>query len=416
MGQFKKTIAVTQGQLTAQTDETTGTVGGYLPLENLPNSLLDNTWHRLYEDEDIYLSGEEVLTDYHFWSAYSPLSYLPQGVGVLVGRAAGLSIEGLVLAGRLTSWLCVTALLCLAMRLLPRGRSAALVVALLPMNLHETLSLGTDGMVTALATLMPAIVLRLRVRDGGRLSAPKLAGLYALAGCLALYKIVYLPVCLLYLLIPGRRFGGRTRRVIHVVAMAALAVGLNLAWLHIVAGSSARSGSDMALQLAYVLKEPLTYALAVARLFFDGTYDMLTALVGNSLGHFNVSTNSLFNFLYLALVAVLFVPALARRDTDVGGPSKGSGERWPFALLLAFIVASVYLLICTSEYLYWTPVYNQTIEGFNGRYLIPLLLPTYFAVHRLRPTGFDEPLSPAALYLILLVNAAMGLDMLFACL
>jgi Predicted membrane protein (DUF2142) len=107
------------------------------------------------------------------------------------------------------------------------------------------------------------------------------------------------------------------------------------------------------------------------------------------------------NRLYTLWIAALAAACLA----DLTGPRGEPGPRriWEPLLLLAACVAGVFA-IYLSQYLAWTPVGSERIQGPQGRYLAPLIpllavaLPRFvvFGGSAIRLAGMLVPLAAAA--------------------
>ncbi len=85
-----------------------------------------------------------------------------------------------------------------------------------------------------------------------------------------------------------------------------------------------------------------------------------------------------------------------------------------------FIVIYACLLVKksnTSLYMQWTPIYNTTMVGLQGRYFLPLLFPLYMAFTMDGCPQFEkENLDFISIYCIILVNVGACMALLFSCL
>ncbi|HSF02957.1 MAG TPA: DUF2142 domain-containing protein, partial [Solirubrobacterales bacterium] len=125
---------------------------------------------------------------------YPPFAYAPQVLAVALMRTLGAPPLLLLYAARLANALVAVALLAWALRAMPVGREAALVVALFPMSQFLVASASQDAITLASALVLTAIGLSLHRRSwwsGGDLIAATVAGT---ALCAA--KPFYLPLLL----------------------------------------------------------------------------------------------------------------------------------------------------------------------------------------------------------------------------
>lgn len=345
--------------------------------ENTKDHLI--TQYEVKEQMDLTESEEnKVGHSFNATALYSPLSYLPQSCGIALAKLFTGKVWILFLMGRIFNFATIGAVMALAVHLMPYGKKYLILIALLPMNLHECISLAPDGMVTALVFLMTALVLYLRERGNKPLTRCQLAALYVLAVAVSLYKIVYLPFCLLYFLIPREQFGSKKKYFGHVAGMmAAVAVFLG-SWMRI----SSRylfqfnPGVDSGEQTHYILTHPFSYIGIVKNTLIEKGTFYFDTMLGTKLGWLNVSVDEILLYLFaFVVVAALARDAQKREKTDR-----------PFVWLAVLIILSTVLLVLTSLYVEWTAVQAPIIEGVQGRYFIPLLLPFCLAVVGRRST------------------------------
>ena len=305
---------------------------------------------------------------------YAPTNYAVPALGILLVRPFTDKLLAYLYAGRLLNWLAAGLCLYVAVSLAPRRwRMLWIAVALVPMNLQEYFSLAPDGLAFAFSALFLALVLH--GRQQGRLSAPSLIFLYILAGLIALSKIVYLPLVLTACLLPPSCFGSVQRRWLCLLGLGAFALALNLAWLKVAAhilAVAAPPWSDPGVQKAFVLGEPLSYLGVLARTFMAKGTAYVWQMLGGELGWFTIHISHFVLALYGGL---LLLGGLGSRAQEAGLPI-GPGSR---LLLLALVIGET-VLIGTALYVQWTPPHASLIDGIQGRYFLPLLLPLGLAL------------------------------------
>ena len=197
------------------------------------------------------------------------------------------------------------------------------------------------------------------------LSRKGLALLYGLAGVIGFCKIVYLPLVLLYLIIPDERFGTKKNKWVHLGIIASVVVILNLTWLMVSSGYLVEfnPGVNSKEQLMWVLSHPFNYLVVILRTVVANMELWMSSMLGMHLGSF---VFNLPNILFLTSFA-LFVLLFAQRDETL---NLKKFDRIVFLLTFLLIV----LLIFTSLYIQWTAVEAPTIDGIQGRYFLPILL------------------------------------------
>lgn len=304
---------------------------------------------------------------------YPPPGYLPQTAAMAL-TALFTDSRGVILySARLGNLACVTALLYWAIRLLPRGKGLAVAFTLTPLSLQQAASASLDGMAMALVFALCAFALNRR--EAGRLSRGDMARMALMLLGLCCWKVAYLPAALLLWLIPGQAFGGGKRRSVTLGVMAAsaallLAAWALLCWTVMFRGADEGLNGRMAGNVARFLRAPWDFVPCMLRALAQhgGSYAAQLLGYGQSFSWFNADIGP---GLWLAQAAVL--AALWRCEA---GHALNAGQRWLTAGACAACVTLSFLML----YLWWTPEGSPAVEGFQGRYLLPLLLPAAAAL------------------------------------
>lgn len=315
-----------------------------------------------YPDEVIEVDPEtgetQPIDAIRCGNQYFPLVYLPQAIGMRAALSLGAGPYAVWQAGRVSSLVCYLVVYGLAIVAIPRMRSVLLVLGLVPTTVFMASSLMCDAAFISLATLSVALTLRAAERPG-RVSRPMCLCLGLIAALMVLGKANYAPVCLGFLVMPHDRLPVRDKAL--ALVPVAAAAGVYLAW--------SGSLSDMLYlcnteaSTAYVLAHPLT---ALARIAYailnlplvltqlDASYTLAACLVA----------------LLLALqVGLSGLPA--RRPSLAAALSANRYVLGALAAGLVAVAAMFFFLLIT-----WNDVASQPaiswIEGFQGRYLLPV--------------------------------------------
>jgi hypothetical protein len=217
--------AMLPSSLIELTDRFLGPRGHDLP-RPITEQPLWGTW--LAFDQPLDPDRREFI-DFSGALVYSPLPYLPQIIAIAVARWAGAGPLALLYVARLANVLVALALLTWAVRIMPVGREAVMVVGLLPMAAFEYASVSPDAAIIGTAFLFTAVALRAQLR--GRWTADEVA-VAAVSGLVfCSLKPVYAP--LLVLALPAALTRGRMKHTLLVHAII-LVVGLGgtVIWLH----------------------------------------------------------------------------------------------------------------------------------------------------------------------------------------
>ena len=305
------------------------------------------------------------FADFPNVASYAPTLYVPGAVGLAAAKGLGLSSLGTFYVGRLVNALTGLALLIAALQLLPFGRNALLVTALLPTFAYQTGSLSPDAVINGLGFVGLALALRI----GFMGSAPaRPVGLLLTGPLLALCKGVYLPLMAAGLRWPTRR-DPRQWLILGAMALGSIAF---LGWMHYSGGSQAlyhiqsrKTGETMMTaplrdQLAMILASPVNYV----HILVTSVIERAPVYALQIVGRFG------WNAILLPLLAYPLAALMLAAGVATGSAARfGLGQRiWWLAVALG-----VALLVETAMYLTGTPLGADYIQGTQGRYFLPVL-------------------------------------------
>jgi hypothetical protein len=329
-----------------------------------------------------------------------PISYLPQVPALWLGQRLGLPPVALIYLCRLAGLLAGVGLTLLAVRQMPRHGALLAGIALLPTLLYQRSVVDADQFTVALAMLLGAMLLRDALADGA-IGQRRLCWLAGIAFLLAQAKSAYLLMPLAAIAIPAARFGSPRQRMMWLALIIAPGLVCSAAWMLALkasyfAGISYVTWSglvDPDAQLAGMLAAPVDYLAVLARTLVSAPF--LAQLVLGPIaiiGPGVALAPGLFAVLVLALAGIAAAPA----------PATARGLR----RVAAGITLATLGLILTLLYLQWTRVGGPVVDGFQGRYLLPLA-PLLLAL--LPAGGARMPAALAALLaphrLLLLIGA-----------
>jgi len=307
---------------------------------------------------------------------YSPLPYLPQVLGIAVGRSFGCGPLYLLYLGRLFNCLAALALAGLAVHLIPFAGELVMVVGLLPMTLFLYASLSPDAAMISCALLF--IALTFSASSRGNWMRWELVTAAAAAAVLCSVKPVYAPM-LLAGVIPGLLRQGKAAHVVraHVILLA-VALGVAAGWLLFArsAMTSLLGGGHPSLQMSFILHHPASLIRAIfGTLRVQTIFDLYRETVG-VFGWLTVPLQPAFVYL-LPLPSFLILWKIGARR---------SGERSLLCALwyLALALASAFLVM-TAMYLMSARVGQTEVTGLQGRYFIPILILAGMAMVELSP-------------------------------
>lgn len=378
---FFRIYEISQGHMLTESGMDGGdqTLGRWMP-GNLDMDIRTHytTFRDVIDHRNIVLDREnEVWYSFPNMALYSPISYLPQVIGVYLADIITDNVLGIIYAGRLFGLLITLFLFYYALKLLPFKKECMFLILMLPMVFQEMVSLSADSFINALALFMTGFSLSLifDFSDGGsrKIMRRELAVLWIATPLMGLCKVVYIPLCFLLFLLPVGLFNNKKQKLIHTVGPVAVAMVLNLLWT--VVGNIGESASHE--QMAYILQHPYEFIKIAYRTLLIFGHDVLMEFMGSNMGGLNIAVNELPLLFLLGVIVVLAV--VPEKD---GGRFGRNLKIWTTLIWMAILA-----MTWGSMYLGYNEVGNNLITGFQGRYLIPI---AFLMLITLETDGFER--------------------------
>ncbi len=336
---------------------------------------------------------------------YAPVMYVPQTIGVGLGRLLGASPLGLFLLGRIVNAAAALVAVGFALRRIPYGATPALAFALLPGAQIEFASVAPDASIIAAGFVLVALVLDSDRRGGWSRTDTVIGAISAvILGC----KLVYLPMMALGA--PGlwrevRRTGWRGalsgRLLAPQLMIAAAGIGFGLAWFFLTAGHLSTPDSTHGAIIAKsigILMHPLRFlGLLAADIRVHGLRYLL-----DFIGILGARTLLLPPLVYVLGLVGMILGFMVSSAPESPRPLVESC--WYLFVTVASIV-----LIQTAMYLLNAEPGVWRIVGVQGRYLLPLAGLMAAAGTASRRAGWRSSAAYATLLSVLVVTT-LGLD------
>lgn len=344
-------------------------IGRKLPLKDIIPDQYRNSWKQVANDWNIKLSEEREFKSFWNTAVYAPISYAPQALGIFVARLFSNNLWIIFYSGRLFNVICITILFYYAIKISPSGKEMIYLIAMIPMNLHEVVSYSPDGMLLAIICFIVSLVMYLRYIDKKKLTIWQYILIYCLIVCITLYKVIYLPICLTFLLIPYQRFGSKKKFVMHGIIAAVIALCMAIGWLTITDDFVvSQNSSDIRLQLNYIIHNPFEYYMIFVRTVYENSEAWIMTMLGSALGWLDIPISGGLLLCYFGILLYTIVYQKGQITISAN-----------FERIICFVeIILQFCLLLTTEYLSWTPVRNQIIWGIQGRYLLPMLIYIYY--------------------------------------
>jgi len=329
----------------------------------------------------------------------NPVPYAPIVIGIEFAKLFNLNALAFFFFGRffqLCAWILISYS---ALKLLPGFKWVFLLLLLSPMSLSIAASYSVDAITNSISFLWFCLCFHYSsVKENS--IGPKSQFLFiSIAALLALMKPPYQLLILLFFMIPRANFGSqrqylRTAALLFAISLILFLFSLRYLFMNDLSTTNSRPELDFMSQAHHLLDDPLEFPKIIVRslkLFWTFYY---TSYIGR-LGWLDTI---LPTYIYLTFPLSIFLISLVDQ-----------GKRLSFApwqkLLSLLVGCALFSAVVLSLYLTWTPVGSKTLEGLQGRYLIPIgpvLIPLLTSKFLSKSPGWKG--IPVIAYLILVLS------------
>lgn len=340
---------------------------------------------------------DRKFIDFPNTGMYSFVCYIPQAIGIFIVRNFNSSPICIFYGGRLVALLFWAVSIFFVIRLLPFYKWLFTLLALLPMSIASNMSLSADVMTNVVSFLVIAYSFHLAYKQ--ERIAPQHMLFFVLLGILlALAKVVYLPLLLLFFLIPQEKFGDKRSYFTQMILLFAVSSATALAWSAVMKGlyvpyklynpiasedhmlwASMVSCANMPEQLQYILNQSwwyIPYVMVKSMLYAFPMYSQ------SYIGTFGWLDT--FLPIWTVVAGYIVILAVARWDSD---QQIFVGRRFKLLLIACFGITLFLILI--SQLLTWVCVGVDHVSIIQGRYMVPIL-PLVFMLS-FNPKGSRRP-------------------------
>ena len=325
-------------------------------------------------------SGEREPIQIPNTGVYPPPTYLPQALAALLGRILNLNAGIIFYLMGLSGLIFVTACVWWSMKFLPEAKPLIFLLAMLPTFLVEAASTSADAVTFGVCFVGTAWLLSLR-NSTEKFSRAEIFGLIILSVMLACAKSVYGTILLLYFLIPRERIGSTKKFFLLGAAILFLNLFVLAAWMKLTPDAALftrhyidLTETDAAAQKIFLAEHPTEFFAAMIKSLIEFPFPIWywMGFVGSWGFLWNVTLPIIFYVLYS--VAIIFFALTNELRLKLG-------ERG--VLIFASVVSTIAFFL--FDYIIWSAVGAEVVEGVQGRYFIPIAPMIFFALSILPP-------------------------------
>lgn len=337
---------------------------GLYHIENNTYSYKDVLSHikdKLNPENSAYISPGTV-------TSLSMFSYIPQAIGILIGRLFKLNPYIIAILGRITNLIYYLSVIYFAIKLMPKEKwkNILIVCALLPMSMVIAASLSPDAIIISTMYLAIAYVLHLKY-DKEKIGIKETIIFGILCLIPTMCKVVYIFLTILFFTIPKEKFKNTKCRIIYFAIIMCIILIPYLVWNKIPKPEEVAIRTNQTEQIYFTLSDPL-------RDLGTGGKTLYKYLIGSD------SSNYIFTMIggwftpytidCVFLLILLFVTFYENKE-DANNHSINLSKKDKFIILI--ICSLVILMIFAGLYVGFTRACYTIVEGVQGRYFLPIL-------------------------------------------
>lgn len=362
----------------------------------IPESTKPGYLYKRAEDVDMAAEEKQSLNVYHYERLYrqlfsmsrddnlvecagrnnlgnaSKVYYIPQAMGITIGRICGFGMLSTMMLGRLLALISYTIITYIALRKIPFAKLSLSLIGVLPISLQQAASFSYDGMINAVAFLYLSYCLCI-IYGNNRIKWTEIAVLAISGSMLATVKGgVYVPLCFMPLLVWSVRKALSVREKKYITAVVLINIFsfmrgnlINTIQRFMRASGSVTGGSSSSQIYTFsdILEKPVKFIGMFVNTFYKQGDSYLRNLLGGNLAWREV------NISWFVVVCTLLLLLLSCITS-----AKEKSIRIQEKVYLGIVAIGTFCCIELSMLLAWTPITIKYITGVQGRYFIPFLL------------------------------------------
>lgn len=341
-------------------------------LNNIPHRTNGNEFYKYYEMKyDNKIEPNTVLEDVSSTpTTYSRALYIFPAIGIFLAKTIGGTVADIFIAGRIFNLIFYIILMSIAIKIIPLKKSVLTAIGLLPMVVLQAASYSVDTTCVAVVALFMAYVFKMYKIDEIKLKNWVILGLLFLL-MLTGKSMAYIAVGALIFILPLRKIIKEQNKkvkiglLISVLLIILASIGVLFYFKNNVDNtySDTRGGTEVNApeQIKYIVKNPLKIVKLELNYMNSSllNFGWLTAL----------HQNAFFTEKYgpgTFLIIILLLSYISILDDSYSFNKK---EKTIFVTTFF----AVYIMTNIVLYISFTPLGYETINGYQARYLFPIL-------------------------------------------
>ena len=357
---FSRSLHIAHGDINLENDEKKVLVykDYYEVFDNFKKPIVDtNLLVKKDSDDLVHFKKGEV--DYRQTNAYWFLGYIPQSLGLIIGKSFNFSVGATYILGRIFNALAYAFLLYVAVKLSGKYKQIFTFFGMIPMNIFLAASYNQDGVSLGLIYITIAMFLKMYDQTD-KISLKQILTYTALCIGIATTKLPYILLICLPTFITKDKFSKRVKGFAYFSILFVFT--FTLIWFKLyqqVKGVVIIQNVNPTEQLKFMLSHPQKGLRAVLTEFFSSLY----------------KSDMVFNFGWLdfPIKELYFYFIVSTIIVSINNVKGKVFKIWQ-QISISMISAGIIGLIVLSMYLTWTPVGESIVQGVQGRYYLGVYL------------------------------------------
>lgn len=295
--------------------------------------------------------------------------YIPQTLGVLIGRLLNLNFFGVFYLGRLTNLFFYVLCVFFSIKIVEEFKMPFFIIGLLPMTMHQAASFSYDAFINGVSIVFIAYLIRL-LCESNKVKKKDIVILSITGILLAPAKLIYFPIVLLAFFVLPEYYGWKKSKgyilavVIFIIGMAMIILFNYQALLTTTQESGVINWEG---QNNYTISFILEYPMQTIKIFWNTLIVNWKGYYQGVIGRYLSGLSLFLPKWYIIVFSLILISSIFY----------GKNNSWKPKLLhkgiFLFVIISVILLCMLSMFLTWTSDTHEIIQGVQGRYFIPLI-------------------------------------------
>ena len=361
---------VASGELIISYDEN-GMTETYIP-EDLEKTGIDagiNKYNLLINHMDNNSNYEKDKKVFSACQSYFPALYTFSGIGFLIGKIFSLNFMITMYIARTLNLIVGLILGYYSIKLIPFGKLLLTIYMFLPMYFQQEVSISADSLINSVAIFFIAYNLYLIYKSETFTLKNKI--FYILLSIfLSLGKIVYLPLAFLSILLLKNKKYDKKETIKFIIITLCVTIILGCIWYIFSSGYKDQrteyliennvNGGE---QIKWILKNPISYIKVLLYTCLSQGNIYLEQFIGAPLGWLNIPIEGFI--IKMFFVMLIISPFLEKNDYNIDIKER---------LFYLILFTGIAILAITGLYIGWSTVGGHVVLGFQGRYLLPIMI------------------------------------------